>query len=140
MMRHHAPALRRQVVDVGGNDIGMAWPLFGQHFYAFQNAVHAGTQRLQPAHLERLNANGAIGKHGVKHTAYGGRSDQPRAAGVYANNLVFITPASHEFFDIPFSQRVVKRRFGLVGVTGGGKRCFGLSHEANRVQLVKGRE
>ena len=138
MVRHHAPALRREEVHVGGQDISVARALFGQDFDAFEHAVHAGAERLNPAHLERLHAQGAIGKHGVERAAYGAGADQPRAARMHAHHFVLISPAGHQLFDVALLKRVVKRCFGFVRVAGAGRDCFGFLHGDNRISRRKG--
>ena len=44
VVRHHAPALRSLVIDVGGQHESVTWPFGGEHLYALQHAVHTSTQ------------------------------------------------------------------------------------------------
>jgi hypothetical protein len=54
VVRHHAPALRGLVIDVGGQHEGMARAFGGEHLDALQHVVHGAGQRLDLAHPRRL--------------------------------------------------------------------------------------
>ena len=121
MVRHQAPALRRLVIDVGGNHIDLARAFFGQYFDAFAQIVHTADERLDLAQRLRPGADAALGKHGFKSGTYGRHADQARAARMHANQIVFVGPAGHEFFQVGVLQRFIERSFDIVGRSTQGR-------------------
>ena len=128
MVCHHAPALGRLVVHVGGDGVNVTWAFFAQHFDAFKHAVNTGAQSVQLAHLDEPGTNAAIGKHGLKRAAYGDWAQLPGATGVNADCFVLIAPAGHELFNIAVLQGVVKRGFDVVNAERAGLGSFEFSH------------
>jgi hypothetical protein len=72
----------------------------------------------------------AIGKHALKRRANGAWPNHPGATWVHTHDLVFLSPAGHELFDVGVLERLVKALFNVVGrSTHDGCLQFGSFHD-----------
>ena len=127
VVRHHAPALRRLVIDVGRQHESVARPVGGQHLDAFQHVVHAlasdSTLRTRAgvawiAPLPNICSKAA--RIAAAPTSRG-------PPGMHAEDLVLVGPAGHQRVDVAALQRLVEGGFHIVGgAAEGGGAEFGL--------------
>jgi hypothetical protein len=101
MVRHHAPALRGLVVDVGGHHPGLrAVPSGVSTAIELHQAVHALARESTACGRSGQGLYGAIGKHGFEACADGARAPTRGPPGMHANDIVFVRPACHELVNV----------------------------------------
>jgi len=137
MVGHHAPALRRSVVDVGGNDKGLHRAVLGQDLNALAHVVHHAGQRLNLAYRLRLYPDTAIVKDGVKSSPNGAQAHQSWPTWMDAHNFILIGPAGHELFNVGGLQCLVKAGLDFFGTTAhGGGLFFSFGHDGLLLRWV----
>mgnify|MGYP007102824336 CR=1 FL=1 len=102
VVRHHAPALGRAHIHIGGQHKRGSRGIRQVQGDAFDQIVHGAGDRFYFAHMFRMGINDAVAEHifkGLTDIVY---ADQTRAAGMYTHHIFIIRPTGHEPFNIAF--------------------------------------
>lgn len=129
VVKHHAPALRCFVINIGGNDVGMMQAFIRQNLNTFTHVVHTTVKCLHLAYALGQNPKAAIRKHGLKSGPNRATPNQSRPAGMDTHNVFCVSPASHQFFKISAVQGLIKSGFNRVSrETHNGRWFFSFGH------------
>jgi hypothetical protein len=81
--------------------------------------VHCTSHGIYSTNVLRLCVHAAsVGKNVLKRGSYGAKPDHSRTAGMNADDIVFLSPACHQTFNVRLSQSFVKASLYLIGGSG----------------------
>lgn len=115
VVRHHAPALGRAHIHIGGQHKRCGRGIRQVQGDAFDQIVHGAGDGFYLAHMFRMGVDDAVAEHVFKGLTDIVYADQARAAGMNTHHIFIIGPAGHEPLNIAFLQGFIKRGFDLVG-------------------------
>ena len=115
VVRHHAPALGRTHIHIGGQHKRGGRGIRQIQGDAFDQIVHGAGNGFYLAHMFRMGVDDAVAEHVFKGLTDIVYADQARAAGMNTDHIFVIGPAGHEPLNIAFLQGFIKRGFDLVG-------------------------
>lgn len=116
VMDHQPPALRGLVIHVSGDHVRTAGAVGRQDVNFLEYVMDSASQRIYSPYVLWPYMDGtAVRKHGFECSADSTSAAQSASTGMNASDIVFVRPASHEFFDIPQLQRFVKSGLHFIG-------------------------